>query len=109
MIARRARKVDANQAQIISGMRAIGASVMIVNGDVDLICGFRGVNYLLEVKASRKSQLKASQIKLLDEWRGQYAIITTLEEALAVIGIQTMKTRLEHEAYGTGDPHEGIG
>jgi len=86
VIARRARKVDANQAQIISGLRAIGASVMIVNGEIDLVCGYRGVNYLLEVKASRKSQLKASQVKLLDEWRGQYAIITSLDEAYDAIG-----------------------
>jgi len=92
VIARRARKVDSNQAEIVAGLRALGMSVLIVNGEIDLVLGVndrtRGRrNYLLEIKKDGKEyRLKPSQKRLRTEWKGQYAIVSTLEEVLAVIG-----------------------
>jgi hemin uptake protein HemP len=86
---RRARKVDANQAAIVAALRAIpGVQVLVLNAEVDLIVGHRGRNYLLEVKRDhRPSRLKPSQEAMRITWPGQYAIVSTLDEALAVTGI----------------------
>jgi len=83
-INRRAAKRDANERPIIEALEAVGASVEQA-GFCDLIVGYRGDNYLLEVKGKR-GRLQASQRRLLDEWRGQYAIVRTIDEALKVIG-----------------------
>jgi len=93
---RRARKADANQAEIVTGLRELGIehpdvlfpsiSVLVLNAEVDLIVGYRGRNYLLEVKRDHKAKLKPSQERLRVSWPGQYSVISTLDEALAVIG-----------------------
>ena len=89
MIPRRyAARRDANEGEIVKALQAIGCSVLRLDA-VDLIVGLRGVNYLLECKDGRKSvgnrPLTAAQKKLRAEWRGQYAVVTTVEEALAVV------------------------
>ena len=52
---RRAAKIDANQTEIVKALRQVGASVQSLastgKGCPDLLVGFRGVNWLLEVKA----------------------------------------------------------
>lgn len=91
---RRAAKVDANQDQVTSALRAAGASVQslaaVGNGIPDLLVGFRGANYLLEVKDGNKPpskrELTPDQIEWHLEWRGQAMVITSADEALAAIG-----------------------
>ena len=56
-------------------------------GPLDLLVGFRGANYLLEVKTS-KGKLRASQERFLGRWRGQAVVVRTLTEALQAIGAQ---------------------
>lgn len=50
-------RCDRNQPEIVSALRSIGASVLITSnqggGFPDLVVGWRGHNYLLEVKESR--------------------------------------------------------
>lgn len=90
----RASKVDANQADIVSGLRAVGASVTVTSavghGFTDLVVGYRGVNYLLEVKDGCKPpsarKLTEDQEKWHAEWRGQKAVVETLDQALIEIG-----------------------
>ena len=53
----RARRVDANHAQIIADLRNIGAAVLDVHalpGALDLLVGWRGVLHLVEVKDGAK-------------------------------------------------------
>jgi len=83
---RRARKADANQAQIVAGLRALGIGVIVWNGECDVVAGWRNRNFLLEVKRDHKAKLKPSQEHLRTTWPGQYSIVSTLDEALAVIG-----------------------
>jgi hypothetical protein len=83
------KRVDENLREIVEALRLFGASVLISNAEIDLIVGHRGVNYLLEVKsAKRRSRLQAVQLKMVTEWKGQYAVVTSAKEALAVIGAE---------------------
>lgn len=93
---RRAARIDENQTQIVNDLRKLGASVQSLSkegmGVPDLLVGYRGSNYLLEVKnpARTKKRQQANdawQKPWHDAWRGQVAIITTLDEALSVIGV----------------------
>ena len=90
-----AAKIDRNQPEIVAALRKAGASVAITStagqGFPDLVVGYRGVSYLIEVKdgelppSARK--LTTAQVKFRDNWRGHYAVVKSVEEALAVIGV----------------------
>lgn len=90
---RRAARVDENQADIIEGLRFVGVSVQplhtIGKGCPDLLCGFRGNNYLLEIKNEAqppsKRKLTDDQIKWKHEWCGTVDIVESLDEALRVV------------------------
>lgn len=77
---------DANEPEIVSALTAIGATVdRVERRPYDLVVGYRGHNYLLEVKTHR-GKLKSSQIALQAAWRGQYAVVRSAQEAIAVVG-----------------------
>jgi hypothetical protein len=78
---------DPNQKEIVAALRAVGASVDIIGDPVDLVVGWRGRNYLLEVKRDAKAKLQPSQVAFMSEWRGQVSRVNSVGEALAVIGI----------------------
>ena len=75
---------DANEPEIVEALRAVGASVLLID-DIDLIVGFRGVNYLLEVKTAT-GKLNKKQEKFFRGWVGQVNIVRTVDQALALIG-----------------------
>jgi len=87
---RRAARVDANQRQIVEGLRKIGASVWITSaigdGGPDLVVGFHGRNWLFEIKDGSKSpsrrDLTRGERDFAESWRGQWAVITSFDEAL---------------------------
>jgi len=80
-------RLDGNAKAIRDGLRTVGVSVD-PRCPLDWLCGYQGRNYLLEVKTAtgfnRRSQ---KQQAFLDGWRGQSAVVQTLEEALVVVGI----------------------
>ena len=93
---RRAAAIDANQPEIVKALRQAGASVHPTHkegqGFPDLAVGFRGKNYLIEVKdgslpPSRRC-LTPHQVDWHDAWRGQVFIVNNVPEALAVIGVK---------------------
>ncbi len=85
---RRAAKVDDNQAAMVARFRKWGATVQplhaVGEGCPDLLVGFRGQNWLVEVKDGKKSPsrrcLTAEQEKWHGEWRGQVCIMETLAD-----------------------------
>ena len=89
---------DKNQRAIIERLakEIPEATVLVVNGDFDLLIGYRGVNLMYEVKnpESKKSKtehrLKPKQIWLRDHWRGQYRIVSSYEEILNDLGRVTI-------------------
>ena len=93
---RRAAKVDDNQAVIVAAYRGVGASVTPTHtagdGFPDLAVGFRGQNFLVEVKDGEKPpsrrKLTPDQEEWHRAWRGQVAVVKNVSEALAAIGIE---------------------
>ena len=91
----KARKVDANQSEIVEALRAVGASVFLLHavgcGCPDLLVGFRGVNYLMEIKQGRYAKLTLPEHRFFDSWNGSASIVRTVDEAYEEIGaiIQT--------------------
>jgi len=78
---------DANQPDIVKGLRAVGASVEIIGDPVDILVGWRLANYLMEVKVDEDAKLTPAQVEFFATWRGQKARVHSLREALAVLGI----------------------
>ncbi len=86
---RRAARVDANQAEIVSALEAIGATVYVIGLPLDLLVGYRGKNFLLEVKDGKKppsQRLKTTlQDKFFSTWRGQAYLVESVNEAIHVL------------------------
>ena len=84
------KRVDANQAEIVADLRKCGAWVLLLHevgfGCPDILVGFRGVNYLIEIK-SPDGKLNIRQIDWHRSWPGQVAVARTSEEALHTIGL----------------------
>jgi hypothetical protein len=84
---RYAKRRDGNEHPIVQALIAAGCDVIQMDA-VDIIVGRAGINYMLEIKQpKRRRQLQPSQIKLRDSWRGQYAIVSSAQEALKVVGL----------------------
>lgn len=92
-----AKRRDDNERQIVEDLRRMGISVMY-GDEVDLICAWRGKNYLFEVKnpdrlflkdgvTFRKGAVKESQTKLRRTWQGQYDVVWDIEMILYAMGI----------------------
>jgi Holliday junction resolvase len=90
---RRAAKVDANQTEIVKALRQVGASVQSLastgKGCPDLLVGFRGVNWLLEIKDGRKvrsaRKLTEDQVVWHQTWRGKVYIVESVDQALNLL------------------------
>jgi hypothetical protein len=87
---RRAAKVDSNQPAIVDELRRCGYSVE-VNHD-DILVGYQGRTYWYEIKELgviskknqqvRPSEIKDSQKKLLENFKGHYKIVWTAQQII---------------------------
>ena len=85
---RHAARIDANQAQIVSALRAAGAYVWIISLPVDLLVGYEGHTFLVEVKTDSKKRLTALQGDFFNNWSGStLARIDSPDAALRMIGV----------------------
>lgn len=89
---RRAAKVDANQDQVVSALRAAGAVVQslaaIGKGVPDLLVRFRGTLFLLEVKDGSKPPSKQKLTDAQREWHQCWPVevVNSPEAALRAVG-----------------------
>ncbi len=91
---RRAAKVDANQAEIVTAFRRMGFTVHCLHaageGVPDLLLSRAGENYLIEVKDGSlppsARQLTPAQKAWHADWRGQVDIIKSVDEAIEWAG-----------------------
>lgn len=85
---RRKRRVDSNQSAIVAALRAAGCSVEVLSdvgrGVPDLLAGFEGQNFLLEVKRPGE-ELNKDQAHWFRWWGGQTAVVHSAEDALTVV------------------------
>jgi len=95
---RRAARVDGNHPEVVAALRAIGASVAdtsrVGSGFPDLVVGFRGRNWLVEVKNGRKMpsqrRLTEDQAAFVAGWRGHWIKVESAEEAVSTISRQSL-------------------
>lgn len=94
---------DKNQGAIVKALRAVGAWVVITTaiggGFVDLVVGFRGRTFLLEVKdptgrhvtkfEREHNRLNETEADFHRDWPGgALHVVTSPEEALEAIGVR---------------------
>ena len=85
---RRAARVDANQEAIVSALRAAGAYVWIIGLPVDLLVGYKGHTFCVEIKTDSKKRLTKLQADFFENWSGStLARIDSPEAALRMIGV----------------------
>lgn len=96
-------KVDGNQSEIVKALRNAGAFVHLQPADkglFDMIVGYDGLWYVLEVKdpdSSRGNKLTMDEIKYICDIRNRAKVypVQSAEQALAIIGAS--KTMLENK------------
>lgn len=88
-----ANQRDTNEPDIITGLLQVGATVEVLDKPLDLLVGYRGQNFLLEVKLPKgpkggtsHSQLNDTQKIFFRTWQGQRCVVRTLDDALLAIG-----------------------
>jgi len=93
---RRAAKVDANQEQVVTALRAAGATVQslaaVGKGVPDLLVGFQGKTLLMDVKDGSKPpsarELTEDQLQWHGAWRGgPLSVVDGPEAALRALGV----------------------
>ncbi len=87
---RRAARRDTNEREIIEALIVVGASVqqLSVKGCPDLLVGYRGVNWLMEVKTD-KGELTEAEFAFMEDWEGQADVVRSVDEALEMIGAKS--------------------
>lgn len=88
---RRASKTDDNQEAIVNALRAFGASVEIIKQPLDLLVGWHGQTWVMEVKDGTKPpserKLTPIQEKFFRTWKGGPRVVVECpEDALRAIG-----------------------
>ena len=81
-------KRDANEPENIAALEAVGATVEQIptgRGVPDLLVGYKGKCYLLEVKMPN-GKLNKKQVKWHGNWKGQCCVVRNAQEALDAIG-----------------------
>jgi len=88
------KRTDANQKKIVEMVRKLpGASITsthtIGKGFPDLVIGYKGINYLIELKdgSKPKSQknLTPDEVEFHMKWNGQIAICENFEDILKIL------------------------
>ena len=86
-------KSDSNQPAIVKALRDMGASVLVMsalgNGAPDICVGYRGVNFLFEIKDGEKPpsqrKLTPDEIDFRNAWNGHAQVVNSLEDAISII------------------------
>lgn len=90
---RRAARVDDNQSEIVKAFRKLGATVtpthMIGQGFPDIVVGYCGVNYLIEIKDGSKvpsqRKLTTDEQDWHDNWKGSVDIVESVSDVVSLI------------------------
>jgi hypothetical protein len=88
-------RVDANQPEIVAGLRAFGAGVLVISmvkNAFDILVAYEGKLYAMELKDGDKppSQTKLTEgekkcKKMLNDNRVEYYVVYSLQNAIDVL------------------------
>ncbi len=87
-------RVDANQSEIVSAFRKMGATVFdlsrVGRGCPDLLVGRAGKTYLVEIKDGAKvksaRKLTDAQVTFREVWRGEQPVtVESVDDAVALL------------------------
>ena len=99
-------RIDMNQADIVLSLRSAGAMVEhlhnVGGGCPDLLVGFRGHNFLLEVKTGG-GKLSNVQTGWHKEWKGQVAVVFNPIDALSVMFGERVKSQFRFLEKGSDE------
>lgn len=86
---RRAARVDDNQAEIVKAFRDLGWYVLIISqlkNCCDIIVSKNGRAIAVEIKdgtkLASKQKLSDGELKFRNEWQGEYALITSIDDVI---------------------------
>lgn len=105
---RRRAAVDRNQSEIVNALRRIGCTVHCTHqqgdGFPDIVVGFRGVNYLLEIKDGTKpasaQALTKDEADWHEAWQGRVVVVNSITAALEAVGAYDYRKLSESEKVG---------
>lgn len=105
-----AKQRDANEGEVVAALRAVvGAHVILLDQPVDLLVGYRGRNWLLEVKlppgprgGTSHSQPTDEQLGFFRTWPGQKQVVRSAGEALRAIGAPAYVMAPRNDDLGAG-------
>ena len=91
---RKRAATDRNQAEIVNALKRIGCTVhcthQLGDGFADIVVGFRGVNYLMEIKDGEKppsaQRLTPHEREFHDKWQGSIVVVNSIDAALHAVG-----------------------
>lgn len=101
----KAKRIDANQNQIVKCFRDLGASVLILSslgqGCPDIAVGIHGYTFLFEIKDGDKTpsqrKLTPDEQRFHDEWRGHVGIIKSIDDVIDFVNcIVMLKMQMIH-------------
>lgn len=86
-------KPDANTSDIVELLRKHkDIRVRFLGKPVDLMIGYRGLNFLIEIKnpdgRDERGEAYERQLRFIADWTGSAVICKTYEEVLSAIGYQ---------------------
>jgi hypothetical protein len=91
-LARHGNTRDGNERPIIEALKRIHATVLQLDKPCDLLVGYRGRNFLLEVKlpagprgGTSHSELNDDEMEFRATWKGQYEVVRSPEDAIEIV------------------------
>lgn len=87
-----ARKRDENEPGIVKALELAGAMVYVLDKPVDLLVGFFGIDFQLEIKNGNQppswQRVTDDQAEHIFKWTGRpVTIVTNMREALEAVGV----------------------
>jgi hypothetical protein len=105
-LSRHSNQRDGNEKTIVDALRELGASVVRMDTPCDLLVGYRGKNYLIEVKlplgprgGSAHSQLNDVQEDFDATWRGQFDVVRSSDEAIELVTSLTVSAEASRRIH----------
>lgn len=95
---RQAARIDANQPEIVKALRKLDGVSVELDKD-DILVGYQGATYWIEIKTGPKAKIKESQKKLVENWQGHYAICWNIDQILYEIGYRQPECKSCYKKY----------